>query len=85
MNVIHAFNVIPALPERLRPLREIAYNLHWVWDHESINLFRRIQRDLWESCTHNPIMMLNKTSQERLQSLAEDEAFCAHLDRIVDL
>ena len=30
-------------------LRELAYNLRWAWDHDTIELFRRLDSDLWES------------------------------------
>jgi len=45
---VRTFHVRPALPPRLQPLEEIAYNLRWSWDHETISLFRRLDRDLWE-------------------------------------
>jgi starch phosphorylase len=70
------------LPERLQALEEIAYNLRWSWDHETIGLFRRLDRDLWEDSGHNPVAMLGSLAQERLQEAAEDEAFLAHLDRV---
>ena len=74
--------VRPALPERLRVLEEIAYNLRWSWDHATIALFRRLDGDLWERSGHNPIRMLGEISQERLLVVAEDEAFLAHMDRV---
>ena len=82
MRPVRSFQVRAALPERLRPLEEIAYNLRWAWDHETIALFRRIDHDLWESCGHNPLLVLGGAPQERLAELAQDEAFVAHLDRV---
>ncbi|WP_461395338.1 DUF3417 domain-containing protein, partial [Deferrisoma sp.] len=46
---IRTFSVIPRLPERLAPLLEIAHNLWWVWNPEAVDLFRRIDHDLWSS------------------------------------
>jgi starch phosphorylase len=82
MRPVRSFQVRAALPERLRSLEEIAYNLRWAWDHETIALFRRIDHDLWESCGHNPLLVLGGAPQERLAELAQDEAFVAHLDRV---
>lgn len=82
MRPVKTFHVRPALPERLQALEEIAYNLRWSWDHETIGLFRRLDRDLWEDSGHNPVAMLGSLAQERLQEAAEDEAFLAHLDRV---
>jgi glycogen phosphorylase len=70
-------NVVPNLPEPLRRLQELAYNLRWAWDHETIALFRRLDRDLWESTGHNPISMLGQIHQERLEAVCDDAAFMA--------
>jgi len=82
MHPVKTFHVSPLLPERLGVLEDLAYNLRWSWDHETISLFRRLDRDLWETAHHNPVLMLGSISQERLQELAQDEAFLAHLDRV---
>jgi starch phosphorylase len=82
MRPVKTFHVRPALPARLAALEELAYNLRWSWDHGTISLFRRLDRDLWEESGHNPVLMLGGISQERLQEAAQDEAFLAHLDRI---
>ncbi|MBD2541798.1 alpha-glucan family phosphorylase [Coleofasciculus sp. FACHB-SPT36] len=81
MQPIRTFNVSPALPSRLEPLRKLAYNLHWDWNFETKELFRRLDRDLWESSRHNPVLMLGTISQARLQEVAEDEGFVAHMER----
>lgn len=82
VNFIGNFNVVPALPEKLEPLREIAYNLFWTWHHDAIELFRRIDRNLWEETHHNPVLMLGKVDQKRLNALAMDDSFVSHLNRV---
>jgi starch phosphorylase len=82
MKPVRIFNVIPSLPEPLEPLREIAYNLRWAWDHDSIELFRRLDSDLWETTLHNPIRMLGSIDQMRLVAAASDDSFLAHLERV---
>ncbi len=79
---IATINVIPNIPPSLERLRELAYNLRWSWDHETIALFRRLDRDLWEATGRNPVWMLGRISQQQLQDAANDEAFMAHLDRV---
>ena len=81
MRPVGRFTVVPKLPERLKSLRTLAYNLRWAWKHDTIHLFRRIDGDLWETSGHNPVRMLGQIDQARLEALAEDEAFLAHLDR----
>ena len=82
MRPVKTFHVRPALPARLQALEELAYNLRWSWDHETIGLFRRLDRDLWEEAGHNPVLMLGSISQDRLHDAAQDEAFLAHMDRV---
>lgn len=81
MQPIRTFNVSPSLPSRLEPIRRLAYNLHWDWNVESKDLFRRLDPDLWESSHHNPVLMLGNISQARLREVVEDEGFLAQMDR----
>lgn len=81
MQPIRTFNVSPSLPSRLEPLRKLAYNLHFDWNVESKDLFRRLDPDLWESSHHNPVLMLGTISQSRLLEVVEDEGFLAQVDR----
>ena len=60
------FRVQATLPEELENLKELAFNLHWSWNHETINLFRRLDRDLWNSTKHNPVKMLGVIKQDKL-------------------
>jgi len=82
MRPVCTFTIIPALPTRLERLRELAYNLWWCWNLEVIDLFRRLDRDLWEESNHNPVLMLGTIRQERLEEAAEDDGFLAHLERV---
>ena len=81
MRPVLSFNVVPSLPEPLKRLRDLAYNLRWAWNHDTIELFRRLDRELWESTNHNPVLMLGAIDQEVLRKAARDDAFLAHLDR----
>jgi len=81
MRPIRTFNVSPSLPQRLEPLRKLAYNLHWDWNSEAKDLFRRLDFDLWHSSRHNPVLMLGTISQKRIQEVVEDEGFLAQMDR----
>ena len=72
--------VVPDLPPSLERLRELAYNLRWSWDHETIALFRRLDRDMWDRTGRNPVWMLGLVSQHQLSAAASDEAFMANLE-----
>ncbi len=78
------FKVVPALPKKLEPLRYIAKNLYWTWDKDAVSLFRRLDKDLWESTYHNPVQMLGRIDQKRLHEVAKDDGFVSHLQRVND-
>jgi starch phosphorylase len=84
MKPIETFHVAPALPEKVQALRDLAYNLYWSWHPEVIEVFRRLDRDLWESSGHNPVRMLGEVRQGALNTLASDEGFLAQLRRAWD-
>lgn len=76
------FYVEPALPERLRGLKQLAANLYWTWNTDAAALFARIDPALWESTKHNPVAMLQRSPTGAWDALAADEGFVAHLDRV---
>lgn len=78
---IYTYTIAPSLPQDLECLRDLAYNLLWTWDHELLELFMRLDRDLWEQTNHNPARMLGSIKQERLDAVVHDEAFLAQLER----
>jgi len=79
---IKKVNVVPHLPERLRPLLRLAYNLWFSWQPDCVDLFHRLDRQLWEEVNHNPVKLLGSISQERLNERLEDEGFLNHLERV---
>jgi len=40
--------------------------------------------DLWEETNHNPVMMLGRISQERLDEVSHDDGFKSHLKRVYE-
>ena len=84
MRIVKEYNVQPSLPPALESLRYLAYNLHWTWDHETIALMRRLDRDLWEEVNHNPVLLLGTIEQERLRVRTNDEGYLAQLQRVCD-
>ena len=82
MKPIRTFTIIPRLPAPLSRLRELAFNLNWAWNHDTIELFRRLDSDLWETTGHNPVLMLGRIDQQRLEEAAADDSFISHLERV---
>ncbi len=82
MRPVQTFSVVPSLPTAIEPLRRVAYNLRWSWSHDTLELFRRLDHELWEKSGHNPILMLGTIAQEKLEAASKDETFLAHLNRV---
>ncbi len=78
---VDTFQVVPALPQKLQGLREMAYNLMWTWDDELRAVFRRVDRALWDQSYQNPVLMLGSVSQERLEELVNDDSFMSFFQR----
>lgn len=82
MKYIHVYNVTPSLPPRLNALTEMAYNVWFSWHYEAVNLFQRLDSKLWEEVRHNPVLLLGRLEQDRINELLKDESFLNHTDRV---
>lgn len=78
------FHVTPDIPESLKPLQELSTNLWWTWNHDAAELFRRLDRTLWDKTNHNPVKLLGMLSQEQLNDVADDAGYIAQLDRVYE-
>jgi hypothetical protein len=76
------FTVLPSIPDRLKALTKLAYNLWWCWHADAAALFRRIDPALFTKLDHSPIRLGYAIEQKRLVELTTDESFLAHLDRV---
>jgi starch phosphorylase len=79
---LKTFQVVPNVPPALQPLLELAGNLWWVWHPDAMELFRRLDRDLWAEVNHNPVKLLGLVDQKRLAIFANDDGYLAQLDRV---
>ncbi|MBT3276049.1 MAG: alpha-glucan family phosphorylase [Spirochaetales bacterium] len=79
---ILTYRVRANLPENLRPLEEIAYNLWFSWNFNAITLFMRMDYEAWKTSEYNPAKALGLVSQERLQELSSDDSFVAALGEV---
>ena len=78
----NSFIVMPALPDKLKPILDIVDNLWWCWNSDAIELFKRMNVDIWEETYHNPKAMLGLISQERLEELSNDTSFISHMEMV---
>jgi len=82
MKPVSTFLVSPTLPDGLRPLKELAYNLWWCWNADATELFYRIDPDLWEVVHHNPIELLARVPNSRLEELSTRQEYVSQLERV---
>src|SRR5947209_9280857 len=81
---IRTFQVFPDIPESLRPLEELAHNMWWVWHPDAGELFRRLDRKLWDEVYHNAVKMLGAVDQSKVAAAAKDDGYLAHLGRVYE-
>ena len=81
---IQTFQVFPDVPPKLQPLLELAHNFWWIWHPDAVELFRRLDRQLWDTVYHNPVKLLGQMDQTKLAAAAEDDGYLAHLKRVYD-
>ncbi len=79
---VKQFLVLPKLPERIAPLHEMSQNLWYSWNWDIVKLFIRLNPEMWEECSQNPVEMLSKLPQKTLEKAATDEGFLASMDRV---
>ena len=79
---IRTFQVFPDVPAPLQPLLELAHNFWWVWNPDAVELFRRLDRKLWEDVYHNPVKLLGVIPQEKLAAASRDDGYLAHMHRV---
>jgi glycogen phosphorylase len=74
---------VDIVPPRIGRLPEIAYNLWWTWHPEAQRLFADVDPRLWEDVYHGPIKFLNDVRQASLRKAANDPAYLALYDAVV--
>jgi starch phosphorylase len=79
---IHTFNVTPRLPQALQPLLDLAYDLTWSWHPEVRCLFRDLDSTLWLEANGNPVALLSRLDQPRIDALARDTGFMAQVEAL---
>ena len=72
MRAVREFNVVPAIPDPLASLTELALNVHWTWDRETQALFNRLDPELWATTGHDPLRLISAISSTRWAQLAAD-------------
>jgi starch phosphorylase len=70
------------LPTPLVALADLAYNYWWSWTADHVSLFSCLDPARWQSCSHNPVALLEAVPNERLWQVAEDPHYLNRLRRL---
>ena len=82
MKNFQTYQIYPNIPASLAFLETLSRNMWWCWKKDAIEIFRRIDPPLWVASGRNPITFLAKIPQGRLEQLAKDDGYRAHLQRV---
>ncbi len=63
-------------------LSELALDMHWSWNHATDEVWRKLDSELWES-THNPWVVLQTVSRDRIERVLADPVFRKNVDGLV--
>ncbi len=73
------------IPDRLKYLDIISKNLWWCWNQCAMDLFTRINPQLWKTVHKNPIALLDMLTLSDYQRLDNDHEFLNELDRVASM
>ncbi|RLC08858.1 MAG: DUF3417 domain-containing protein [Deltaproteobacteria bacterium] len=82
MKRLQMYQVFPSVPESLKFLEDLSRNMWWCWHIDAIELFRRINPKIWRQSGSNPILFSTLIPPERLEELATDGGYLAHMERV---
>lgn len=73
------------LPEELKCLDELAHNMWWAWKYEARELWKSLDKDLYEEVGHNPVMLLDRLSYERKEAIVNDKTIMERVKSVYKL
>uniref|UniRef100_UPI00402A34E4 alpha-glucan family phosphorylase n=2 Tax=Prevotella sp. TaxID=59823 RepID=UPI00402A34E4 len=73
------------LPEELKCLDELAHNMWWAWNYEARELWKSLDKDLYEEVGHNPVMLLDRLSYERKEAIVKDKTIMERVKSVYKL
>jgi starch phosphorylase len=76
------YNLLPTDIEGFDSLAELALDMRWSWNHGSDEVWRQLDLDLWE-ITHNPWVVLQTVSREKIESVLANPTFRKSVDDLV--
>jgi starch phosphorylase len=72
-----------SLPRRIQRLSELSFNMWWSWNQDAQQLFRLIDKPLWDKLSHNPIAFLQQVDRSFLDKTINDLYFLDRYDAVL--
>ena len=72
----------PKEVEGFDSLAELALDLRWSWNHATDQIWRQLDPELWKM-THNPWVVLQTVSQDKLKHVLADPEFRKNIDELL--
>jgi len=76
------YNLLPTEIEGFNDLAELALDMRWSWNHAADEVWRQLDPELWE-VTHNPWVVLQTVSRDRIELVLDDPVFCQKVDSLL--
>ena len=80
---MNRYSALPALPERINRLDQLAVDLWWSWNSDGREVFRKLDYTLWRDTAHNPVRMLWVVSRDKLEAAAQNPGFLKAYDSAI--
>jgi starch phosphorylase len=77
------YNLLPTEIEGFDSLAELALDMRWSWNHATDEVWRKLDANLWET-THNPWVVLQTVSRDRIERVLGDPVFRKSVDGLVE-
>jgi glycogen phosphorylase len=78
-----AYHLLPTEIEGVDSLAALALDMHWSWNHATDEVWRQLDSELWE-ITHNPWVVLQTASRDRIGRVLADPAFRKTVDGLIE-
>lgn len=78
------YGLLPEGIEGIDSLVTLALDIHWSWNHAADELWKQLDTELWEH-THNPWLVLQTVSRERLKQQMDDTGFRDKINNLIKM
>ena len=77
------YSLLPSEIEGFDALAELALDIRWSWNHATDEVWRQLDPGLWEF-THNPWVVLQAVSRDRIERVLQDPGFRKNVHVLVE-